>query len=460
MIYMPGLEDTIVANPDLIDIVEVEPATFFRKRAANSTTFEVSPRVLDWLRALPQPKLVHGVGFPVGGACSRPGPELDPLLQTIDALRPAWASEHLAFNRFRDGARVVECGFLLPLRQNREGVDQAARSIREVAARLPVPFAVEIGVNYLGPRSDEMRDSDFTGAVVAEAECGVVLDLHNLWTNERNGRETAREFLSRFPLESVWEIHVAGGFEVDGYWLDAHSGEVPEPVLALLETVLPEAPSLRAVIFEILPEYAPRVGAPALRRQLETLRRIVDGRSVSAPRLPMPLPPRTDVIASPSPDEWETALGSLVLGRPAPHRIDGFDDDGGIAILRKLVWQARAGMIAEHLRLTLTLLMLASDESAVRSALDDFFAATPPDLFGPAEALEFARFARRERSAVSPYLADVVALETAALCARLDEQPAIAQLTHDPRTLVDSLTRLQLPHDVPRGAYEVEVLPQ
>ena len=70
-----------------------------------------------------------------------------------------------------------------------------------------------------GPTSPE--------AAVAEcADCGILLDLHNLFANGVNGRQSVEEFIAQLPLERVWEIHVAGGVELDGYWLDAHSGGV------------------------------------------------------------------------------------------------------------------------------------------------------------------------------------------------------------------------------------------
>ena len=78
------------------------------------------------------------------------------------------------------------------------------------------PFAVEIGVNYLRRRSDELSDGEFVTKVVEGANCGIILDLHNLWTNEMNGRQSIEDFLRQIPLERVWEIHLAGGYEEDG----------------------------------------------------------------------------------------------------------------------------------------------------------------------------------------------------------------------------------------------------
>jgi Protein of unknown function (DUF692) len=46
-------------------------------------------------------------------------------------------------------------------------------------------------------------------------------------------------------LERVIEVHLAGGFEHHGFWLDAHSGEVPEPLWLLAEAIVPKLARIR-----------------------------------------------------------------------------------------------------------------------------------------------------------------------------------------------------------------------
>jgi uncharacterized protein (UPF0276 family) len=74
------------------------------------------------------------------------------------------------------------------------------------------------------------------------------------------------------PLERVVEVHVAGGDEAEGFLLDSHSGAVPEPVWALLEWLMPRAPNLAGVVFEVLETHFPRVGLDLMRRELGRLR--------------------------------------------------------------------------------------------------------------------------------------------------------------------------------------------
>lgn len=110
------------------------------------------------------------------------------LRRTVRDMRPAWVSEHLSFNRVTGPHGAEQTGFLLPPRQSAAGVRVAAANIDAFRAALNCPVAFETGTNYLRPRDDEMPDGEFFGAVCAGADCGILLDLHNLWCNERNGR--------------------------------------------------------------------------------------------------------------------------------------------------------------------------------------------------------------------------------------------------------------------------------
>ncbi len=76
------------------------------------------------------------------------------------------------------------CQYLI---QTFEAVKIAADNINYLRDRLDIPFAFETGVNYLQPLPGEMTDGSFFAAVAETAERGIVLALHNLWCNEKNG---------------------------------------------------------------------------------------------------------------------------------------------------------------------------------------------------------------------------------------------------------------------------------
>jgi uncharacterized protein len=79
-------------------------------------------------------------------------------------------------------------------------------------------------------------------------------------------------------LESVIEIHLAGGATHEGFLTDIHTREVPEPVWQLLEWVAPRAPKLAGIVYEVMEPAVPLLGAARLTAQLERVRHIWDAR--------------------------------------------------------------------------------------------------------------------------------------------------------------------------------------
>ena len=168
------------------------------------------------LEHLPQPKLLHGVGalFLVAARCR--SPVIGKRSRVISAaLRPAWISDHLEASTnlvvpVVDGAdRVVGTGFLSAA-CTKLGVEIAAEQIRRRRATVGKCLSLSRcrSVNRPSGRV-KCRHGAFAAEVAEAADCGILLDLHNLLCNERNGRQSVTEFCSSIPLERVWEIDLA-----------------------------------------------------------------------------------------------------------------------------------------------------------------------------------------------------------------------------------------------------------
>lgn len=468
VIYTPALQPLLEAETNLVTVVEVEPETLWTFAADPADPYRPDWAALERVRGLPQTRLIHGVGFPVGGTRAPDPLHLPRFIEMIEYLGAPWASEHLAFNRASGPDGPFATGFLLPPLQSPAGIAAAAASIRSVASQLPVPFAVETGVNYLQPRAGEMPDSAFITAVAEAADCGIVLDLHNVWANERNGRQRIEDLLAEIPRERVWEVHIAGGSEFLGYWLDAHSGEVPGDLLAVARRIIPELPELRAVIFEITATFLTRLGHDGVRRQLAALREIWEQRTASSrlvalPR-PAPAPVGESLPEEPgwTPEEWEDGLAALVVGRPVDRSENPvcrvLAEDPGVEVLRRLIWNFRSGVLVETLGLTCRLLLLHGGDPFTRSLFDDFFATAPPQLFASVEAEAFGAWLDRQRPDV-PYLEEVLGFERAALRAVLEGTSQLVPFRFEPGSLLEPLSRGHLPVSPTPGRFEVEVTP-
>jgi uncharacterized protein (UPF0276 family) len=459
MIYLPGLDPLVEDAQDLLDVIEIEPQTSWYRHGSGYRQGEAFLRRVE---QMPQRKLVHGVGFPVGGTVP-PDPAAVRLLgETVRRLGAPWVSEHLSFNRVEETGRQYGTLFLLPPIQTPDSVAVAARSIASMRAVMPVPVAFETGVNYLRPQPGELSDGAFFAAVAAAADCGILLDLHNLWCNERNGRQPVLEVLAELPLDRVWEVHLAGGQEMDGYWLDAHSGPAPDELLELAARVIPTLPVLHALNFEMMPAYltSGRVAIDEALGQLQRLRGLWESRGLASAPLPAVTPPGPAASAGalPGPGAWESTLGRAVVGDDhtgAPRDLP-VGADPGVEVIRQVLRRARAGMVAEALPRTVRLVLLAAGEDRLEELFAGFWRSAPPEQFAGVEAEAFGRYLLGHGGDI-PHLADVVALELAVLRAGSSGTAQQVLLSLDPLVLLDALAAGALPPGGAPGRYEVVV---
>ena len=466
IIYSSEIEPLLTEQPDLVQVLEIEPQTLWMQVSDGAEPrFKEPTGILDHLAALPGRKLVHSVGAPVGGTIAPAPIQLAGVRRWVERLQAPWASEHLGFNSTLE----FHTGFFLAPRQTHAGVEAVAASIRRFGQAMPVPVAIETGVNYLRPRRDELPDGQFVAEVVRATGCGILLDLHNVYTNALNGRQSVEEFLNLIPLDSVWEMHIAGGMEMDGFWLDGHCDVVPDPLMEIARRVVPALPNLRAIIFEVFSSFVPVVGMDHIRAQLERLHEVwrergkprADGvfrQTTAHTPASAPVIPGVD---EPTPAQWQEAFARLVVGQAPDATVLSRELAGepGVALIRKLVQEFRGSMLVSVLRLTMRLIMLALGEDALNTILAAFWEKTPPQFYATTEAEKFAEFLEGLNLRV-PHLGRVLAFERALLATAMDDQPRIVPFDADPLPLLRALAEGRLPDIVGQeGSFEVEVTP-
>ena len=423
-IYFRGLELAFRQNADLIQVAEIEPQPLWTKGTAAQASPRGSPVELALLADLPQQhKLTHGVGYPVGGSICDQVEHVEEYRRWAHGLGSHWTSEHLSVLDLAGARGTCSCGFLMPPLQTEDAVALAAKNIVRRAEAVGLPFAFETGVNYFAAQPFEMADGEFFSAIAETADCGILLDLNNLWVNEKNGRATIDSVLKKLPLERVWEVHVAGAEFEHGYWLDAHSGALDPDLAAAAGDVIAHLPNLGAVIFEIAPDWFARFGEVAFLREMETINRLWE-----TPRrtttLARPKPRKADTMAAPQSAEWERWLARRFL--PTDDRPLGDDDarfvepnERALGLYRELIASFRRGAVADTMGNSIRLLLGALGEASVRELFGRYFATTAPLAHPADEALGFCRFVGSEAVAV-PGLKDMLTVESAMIEAVAD----------------------------------------
>jgi uncharacterized protein (UPF0276 family) len=165
----------------------------------------------------------------------------------------------------------------MPIPFTEDAVRYVAERIRRTQDILEQRIAIE-NVSYYAAPGKEMEEIDFINAVLEEADCGLLLDVNNIYVNSVNHGYDAESFLKALPADRVCYVHVAGHYrEADDLIVDTHGADVVDPVWALLETAYAHfgvMPTLLERDFNIppLPELLTEV------RHIAGLQRRFDGR--------------------------------------------------------------------------------------------------------------------------------------------------------------------------------------
>ena len=452
MIYSPALRPFLRARAALIDVLEIEPQTLWLAEDAIEGPYRELGPLIDALAALPMAKLVHSVGMPLGGTRA-PSPRQMALIRaTADRLASPWVSEHLSVA----GTPHLSAGFLLPPLQTEAGVETAAANVRAFAAGVGRPVAVETGVAYIQRKPFEMPDGAFVAAVAEAAGCGILLDLHNIYCNERNGRTTLDAFVGALPLDRVWEVHLAGGSLAEGMWLDAHDGPMPRDLAVRAREIVRALPNLGAINFEIYETFLAGMPQATLDAILDELRDIW----TEAGRATGDGDPRARAVApegpAPDPAAWEAGLTRAVWrARAEDHPFP--EDAAALRLYARLARSFRGSMLLRVLRRALPYLMQREADHG-EALLARYFDAVPPRLYAALEAKAFRAWTAREAPA-DPLLAALLDYDVALIDMVADPRPREVRFPGDPRPVFEALAEARLPAIPGPPAWEIEILP-
>jgi uncharacterized protein (UPF0276 family) len=456
--WLTGLESLVEANSPLIDVLEIAPQAFWRGESGKAPAVDQAAVVS--LQRRPIPKLIHSVGLPVGGTHPPASSGIEMLRSVAVQLGAPWISEHLSFNCVGEDSSTWHTGFLLPPRQTLAGVEAAVSSIRALSSGMPVPVAIEGGVSYLQPRGDELPDGEFVARVAESADCGILLDLQNVWTNQHHGRQNAGDYVDQLPLERVWEVHLAAGSSHRSYCLDAHPGPSPADLFELAMRIVPRLPNLKALVFEIFPSSVPKLTAELLRSQLEGLQRIWDRRGSSSYSRSQQVSREQETSSGPTPLEWEKTLAALTAHKKCSGTLaDELRADPGLAIVRGMVDRYRGSLIVRTLRLSSRLIILERGPGYLEQLLAAFWKVHPPEACAVDEAEAFAEYLQDEKPYV-PFLPEVLEYDRAVIAVALHGEERLVPFRADPLPLLGALGAGRRPTQIATGHFEVRLTPE
>ena len=218
-----ALIEALEADPPAqVAFLEVAPENWIRVGGARAKA----------MRRLTEryPLVCHGLSLSIGGPAPLDDGFLLDLKDFLDAHGARAYTEHLSY--CGDSGRLYD---LMPIPFSEEAVRYVARRIRHVQDVLERRIGMENVSTYAVP-SGEMSELEFLNAVLEEADCGLHLDINNVFVNGINHGFDAREYLAGIPAERIVYAHIAGHYrEEDDLRVDTHGEDVLPAVWDLLD---------------------------------------------------------------------------------------------------------------------------------------------------------------------------------------------------------------------------------
>ena len=178
-----------------------------------------------------RPVVLHGVALNIGGVDPLSKDYLAELVRLAERTHPCWISDHLCFTGY--GGHPLHD--LVPLPYCEESIAHVAERVAQVQEQLGRRIALENVSSYLAFTRDAMPEWEFLARVAERADCGILLDVNNVYVSAHNHGFDAHTYLDAIPPERVFQIHLAGHSESPPLLIDTHDHAVCDGVWALYE---------------------------------------------------------------------------------------------------------------------------------------------------------------------------------------------------------------------------------
>jgi uncharacterized protein len=218
----PHYQSILATKPE-VGFLEVHSENFFGDGGQPH-------RYLHAFREL-YPISLHGVGLSLGSVDEINSAHLKKLKRLADAIEPALISEHLCWV----GVNGRFLNDLLPLPYTSESLQHVVAHIDQVQDFLGRRISVENVSTYLEFIDSDIPEWQFVQEVADRADCGILLDVNNIYVNATNHGFDAKKYIDAISPGSVTEIHLAGFQDTGEILIDTHGATVSDAVWKLYE---------------------------------------------------------------------------------------------------------------------------------------------------------------------------------------------------------------------------------
>jgi uncharacterized protein (UPF0276 family) len=216
------IADDLMRHLHHFDFIEIGTERFFLD--------QFNPQIAQLIKE--KPIVLHGLTLSIGTMNKEVSTlymkNLSSVLQSVNC---EWFSEHIAATNVNG----LEIRSLMPVDFTEEAVQQIAKNAKKVMSLSSKPFLLENITYYYNLPSSIMTEAQFIKKILNTADCGMLLDLNNLYINAINHRYDPYAFINELPLEHIVEVHLAGCDYMHNMLVDTHASSIRKDVLNLFE---------------------------------------------------------------------------------------------------------------------------------------------------------------------------------------------------------------------------------
>jgi uncharacterized protein len=205
------------------------PVDWFEIISENFMDSHGRPRAVLDVIAERYPVVMHGVSLSIGSSDPLDFDYLAKLKRLAREIRAVWVSDHLCWT----GVLGRNTHDLLPLPLTEETLQHVVERISAVQDYLERPLVIENPSTYLRFADDTFNEWEFLTAVAEEADCGLLLDVNNVYVSSVNHGFDPVEYIESVPPERIVQFHLAGHTHCGTHIIDTHDCEVIDPVWEL-----------------------------------------------------------------------------------------------------------------------------------------------------------------------------------------------------------------------------------
>lgn len=175
----------------------------------------------------------HGLDLSLGSAEGIDEAHLEKFTELVEFVQPEWFSDHICFTK----SGGISIGHLAPVPYTFEALKTFIKNIEQVKKRINKPLILENITYMVQLPSSEMSESEFITKLTEETDCGLLLDVTNLYINSRNFGFDWRKFLDEIPLERVIQLHFVGSHQHNNKFIDGHSHKTESEIWEVFKEV-------------------------------------------------------------------------------------------------------------------------------------------------------------------------------------------------------------------------------